>query len=156
MGVTATWERVGCHTRWLCRSDLPEVLAIERASFDCPWTEAGFLGVLGCRSCIGIVAERGGRVVGYAVYRLYRRRFEILNLAVAPDVRRRGVGSALLLSLAAKLYGTPRQALGLNVGERNLPAQLFLRAVGFRAAGVLRRPREDRLRFTWVAPAGAA
>jgi [ribosomal protein S18]-alanine N-acetyltransferase len=150
MGITASWHGVACHVRWCIRRDLPEILAIEQASYDSPWTLADFAAVLGWRGVIGMVAGRGGAVVGYVLYESCRRRLEVLNLAVDPGSRRRGVGSALLLTLAARLGGR-RQALGLWVADENLPAQLFLRAAGFRCIAV----EEDDYRLVYTAPVAA-
>ena len=52
------------HIRWMIRRDMPEVLAIEHASFEYPWCEEEFLRVLRQRNCIGMVAEHGERIVG--------------------------------------------------------------------------------------------
>ena len=41
------------HIRWMIRRDMPEVLAIEHASFEYPWCEEEFLRVLRQRNCIG-------------------------------------------------------------------------------------------------------
>ena len=57
--------QVRVHIRWMIRRDMPEVLAIEHASFEFPWCEEEFLRVLRQRNCIGMVAEYGERVVGY-------------------------------------------------------------------------------------------
>ena len=57
--------QVRVHIRWMIRRDMPEVLAIEHASFEFPWCEEEFLRVLRQRNCIGMVAEYGERVVGF-------------------------------------------------------------------------------------------
>ena len=44
--------------RWMIRRDMPEVLDIERLSFEFAWTEEDFLCCLRQRNCIGMVAER--------------------------------------------------------------------------------------------------
>ena len=48
--------------RWLIRRDMDDVLAIERASFQFPWTEEEFLCCLRQRNCIGTVAELDHRI----------------------------------------------------------------------------------------------
>ena len=78
------------HIRWMIRRDMPEVLEIERASFEFPWFEEDFIRCLRQRNCIGMVAEHAERVVGFMIYELHKTRLHILNFAVAPDVRRRG------------------------------------------------------------------
>ena len=84
------------HIRWMIRRDMPEVLDIERASFEFPWSEEDFIRCLRQRNCIGMVAEHGERVVGFMIYELHKTRLHILNFAVAADVRRRGVGRQMI------------------------------------------------------------
>lgn len=127
--------------RWMTGRDHPAVLTIERKSFDCPWSAAEFLEYLGQPDSIGMVAEIDEFVVGYMVFKLGQKRIELLNLAVAPTCRRRGVGCALIDHLTAKLIqpgANRRQRIVTYVRERNLAAQLFFRALGFRAVRVLR------------------
>lgn len=131
----ARWELL--NVRWMIRRDMPEVLRIERAAFPDPWTLEDFMECLRDRTTIGLVAEWGELVVGYMLYRLHRRRIDILNLAVDPGRRRRGVGSQLIGRLVAKMPTGKWRFIAATVRERNLPAQLFLRACGFRACCVL-------------------
>jgi ribosomal-protein-alanine N-acetyltransferase len=60
----------------MIRRDMPEVLAIEHASFEYPWCEEEFLRVLRQRNCIGMVAEQGERIVGFMVYELHRNKIQ--------------------------------------------------------------------------------
>jgi ribosomal-protein-alanine N-acetyltransferase len=113
------------------------VLPVERASFPHPWTEAEFLHCLRQRNCIGMVAEQDERIVGYMLYELTTTRLRLLNFAVAPELWRTGVGSQLADRLIYKLHAHRRERITLAVRERNLPAQLFFRAVGFKAEKVL-------------------
>ena len=48
---------VNVHIRWMIRRDMPEVLQIERTSFEYPWSEEDFIRCLRQRNCIGMVAE---------------------------------------------------------------------------------------------------
>lgn len=128
--------RTPIYIRWTIRRDLPEILAIENAVFEYPWSEDDFVRTLRNRNCIGQVAEYGERVVGYMVYELHRARLEILSFAVHPDFQRQGVGRTMMDKLAGKLGGR-RNALTAAVRERNLDAQLFMRATGFLATAVV-------------------
>jgi len=130
-------EPTRAHIRWLVRRDMPEVLAIEAESFEFPWQEEDFVRCLHQRNCIGMVAECNRRVVGYMIYELTRNRIHLLNLAVASDHRRRGVGTQMIAKLINKLSSQRRSRITLEVRETNLPAQLFFRANGFRAVCVL-------------------
>jgi len=131
------------HIRWMIRRDMPDVMAIELASFDFAWSEDDFLRCLRQRNCIGMVAERGDSILGFMIYELHRTRLHVLNFAVHPTVRRTGVGGLMVAKLVYKLCSHRRQKLTLAVREGNIPAQLFFRAHRFKAAKVLRGYYED-------------
>lgn len=134
---------VRVHIRWMIRRDMPEVLAIEEEGFEFPWSEDEFLRCLRQRNCIGMVAEHDERVVGFMIYELNKTRIHVLNFAVARDHRRSGVGQQMVSKLLGKLSSQRRTRITLEVRERNLPAQLFFRANGFRAVSVLRNFYQD-------------
>jgi ribosomal protein S18 acetylase RimI-like enzyme len=129
--------------------------AIDAAGFADPWCEDRILGVLRQRNAIGMVAEHGGRVVGYMVYELFPDRIELLRLAVDPDARRLGVGRQLMRKLAGKLSTRKRNRIGVHVRESLLPAHLFFRDCGFAATRVVRGhfDGEDAYRFVFRAEA---
>lgn len=135
--------QVRVHIRWMIRRDMPEVLAIEHASFDFPWCEEEFLRVLRQRNCIGMVAEHGERVVGFMIYELHKNRLYVLDFATHPDYRRQGVGQQMIAKLVGKLSSHRRTRIVLHVRESNLPAQLFYRNQGFRAVEVAREHYQD-------------
>ena len=136
-------ELVRVHIRWMIRRDMPEVLAAERQSFEYAWTEDDFLRCLRQRNCIGMVAEHDDRIVGFMIYELHKNRLHVLNFAVHPAVRRTGVGAQMVQKLVGKLSSHRRGKITLAVRERNLDAQLFFRALDFRAVRVLRNYYED-------------
>ena len=131
------------HIRWMIRRDMPEVLAIEHASFEYPWCEEEFLRVLRQRNCIGMVAEYGERIVGFMIYELHRNKIHVLDFASHPDFRRRGIGRQMIAKLVGKLSTQRRSRIALYLRETNLPAQLFFRVVGFRAMEVVREHYPD-------------
>jgi ribosomal-protein-alanine N-acetyltransferase len=136
-------QGVCVHIRWMIRRDMPEVIAIEEKSFEFPWLEEDFIRCLRQRNCIGMVAEHENRVVGFMIYELHNTRIHVLNFAVAPDCRRRAVGSQMIAKLTAKLSSQRRSRIVLEVRETNLAAQLFFRENAFRAVSVLRDYYED-------------
>ena len=83
----------------------------------------------------------------------------VLNLAVAPEFRRRGIGGALLDAGLSALQRRRVEEVFLEVRESNHSAQALYLAYGFRAVGqraaYYRNPREDalvlRLGFTGLA-----
>lgn len=125
--------------RWIIREDLAQILEIENHSFSTPWDEDDFYQVMRMQNTIGKVFEYDGRILGYVVYSLRVTGILLLNIAVHEDFRRQGIGSAIMDHLKTTLHG-PRRSIRLEVTERNLDAQLFWRANGFRAVNVVRGP----------------
>ncbi len=136
-------QKLRVHIRWMIRRDMAEVLEIERASFEFPWLEDDFVRCLRQRNCIGMVAEHDDGVVGFMIYELHRSRLHILNFAVSADVRYCNVGAQMVEKLIGKLSHQRRNRILLEVRETNLDAQLFFRAMGFRATDVLRDFYDD-------------
>lgn len=131
------------HIRWMIRRDMPEILQIEQASFEFPWSEEDFVRCLRQRNCIGMVAECEERIVGFMIYELHKNRLHILNFAVGREFRRRSIGRQMAAKLVSKLSYQRRTRILLEVRETNLDAQLFFRNVGFRAVSVLRDFYDD-------------
>ena len=129
--------------RWMIRRDMPEVLEIERGSFEFAWIEEDFLNCMRQRNYIGMVAEHNERVVGFMIYELHKTKLRVLNFAVHPDCRRYGVGSQMVAKLVSKLSLKGRSRIVLEVRETNLPAQFFFRSLEFQATTVLRNFYED-------------
>jgi ribosomal-protein-alanine N-acetyltransferase len=148
--VPATKAQVRVHIRWMIRRDMPEVLAIEHASFEYPWCEEEFLRVLRQRNCIGMVAEYGERVVGFMIYELHKNRLHVLDFATHPEFRRQGVGHQMVAKLVGKLSSHRRTRIALSVRETNLAGQLFFRIQGFRAMEVVREHYMDTAEDAYV------
>lgn len=145
---------VRCHIRWMIASDMPRVTEIETASFDQAWTEEDFRRHLRQRNCIGMVAECGVQVVGYLVYALEKRRLDLITLAVAPDLRRRGIGRSMIAKLKSKLASHRRVAITIDINERQVAAQLMLRRCEFRAVRSMVGyfGEDDGIRFRYRLP----
>ncbi|AGA30797.1 ribosomal protein S18-alanine N-acetyltransferase [Singulisphaera sp. Ch08] len=148
--VPTTKAQVRVHIRWMIRRDMPEVLAIEHASFEYPWCEEEFLRVLRQRNCIGMVAEYGERVVGFMIYELHKNRLHVLDFATHPEFRRQGVGQQMVAKLVGKLSSHRRTRIALSVRETNLVGQLFFRIQGFRAMEVVREHYMDTAEDAYV------
>jgi [ribosomal protein S18]-alanine N-acetyltransferase len=75
-----------------------------------------------------LVAVEGIHLTGFLVARtLAEREHELLNLAVAPDFRRRGIGRALVAAWLEQAAGT----VYLEVRPSNTAARLFYKYLGF-------------------------
>lgn len=143
---------------WLCRSDLPSVLAIERMSFAEPWDYETFCKRLSAMHAIAKVAEtvdhRGrGRVVGYVMYEEHARRIDIVRLAVHPAFRRAQVASQIVTDLVLRRLGHEKLVVRADIDERMLEGQLLFRHLLFKAVRVLRHSDGDTYRMELRHPA---
>jgi ribosomal-protein-alanine N-acetyltransferase len=128
--------------RQLRYPDLPQVIAIERRAFPTPWSLAMFVLELSKASgiCLAAVTETG-ELTGYLICSRYDQVWHLMNIAVDPDVRRRGVASALLAEMIARTgEGAP---LTLEVRTSNASAIRLYERFGFRTAGTRRRYYSD-------------
>jgi len=128
--------------RRLTYADLPQVIAIERRAFPTPWSLAMFVLELSKTSGICLAALRDGRIVGYLVCSRYDSVWHIMNVAVDPDLRRRGLATAMLMRLFARV-GDAGAQFTLEVRCSNAPAIELYERHGFRSAGVRRRYYQD-------------
>jgi len=123
--------------RRLAYSDLPAVISIERRSFPTPWSLAMFVLELSKPSGICLAATVGEELQGYLVCSRYDQVWHLMNVAVAPERRRRGVASRLIGQLIEE--GSGRLPFTLEVRVSNRSAIAMYEGLGFRSAGV--RPR---------------
>jgi ribosomal-protein-alanine acetyltransferase len=105
--------------------DRPAIVAIQQASPEASaWDPTGY---------DVTVAEAEGRIEGFLVTRsVGAGEWEILNLAVAPVCRRRGVASALLW----RLIETCKGVIFLEVRESNSAARNLYQSIGFKELSV--------------------
>ena len=126
------------------RRDLGGVEEIELKAFSDPWSQASFVALLDNPLVWFVVAEEPGtaRLAGYIVAWFVADEAEIANLAVAQDVRRRGVGALLLDGALAESERRGARAVFLEVRQSNAAARALYRSRGFDEIG--RRPRYYR------------
>lgn len=144
--------------RSLSYSDLPQVLSIERRSFPTPWSLAMFVLELSRPSGVSLAAvgqtspganEAGldpapvdrHRLLGYLICSRYADDWHIMNIAVDPTARRRGLATAMLEELFARA-GRDR-GYTLEVRTTNDPAIALYEQFGFRPSGVRKRYYQD-------------
>jgi ribosomal-protein-alanine N-acetyltransferase len=127
--------------RRLTYSDLPSVLSIERRSFPTPWSLAMFVLELSKPSgiCLAATTERG--LAGYLVCSRYADVWHLMNVAVAPDMRRRGIATMMMRCLFDEAGADARYTL--EVRTSNEEAIAMYRQFGFRPAGRRRRYYHD-------------
>jgi ribosomal-protein-alanine N-acetyltransferase len=123
--------------RRLTYADLPQVVAIERRAFSAPWSLAMFVLELSKPSGICLAADVDDELVGYLICSRYDLAWHVMDVAVDPDRRRRGIGSALLGGLIERVGG-PDAQLTLEVRRSNGAALALYERFGFRSVGVRR------------------
>lgn len=118
--------------------DLDGVMAIERASFPSPWSRILFEEEIGRRFSDAAVAveETGGDVAGYAICWTVGEQSHLLNIAVRPDFRNRGVGRSLLLDCIRRSVRAGGRRIHLEVRPSNETAIRMYRREGFRFVGI--------------------
>jgi ribosomal-protein-alanine N-acetyltransferase len=127
--------------RRLTYADLPEVVAIERRAFTSPWSLAMFVLELSKPSGICLAAEISDELTGYLICSRYDSVWHVMNVAVDPTLRRRGIATALLGRLLERVE--PEAQLTLEVRRSNTGAIELYERFGFRSAGVRRRYYQD-------------
>jgi [ribosomal protein S18]-alanine N-acetyltransferase len=118
-------------------SDLPQVIAIERRAFPTAWSLAMFVLELSKPSGVCLAAVEKSKLLGYLICSRYDQVWHLMNIAVDPPARRRGVATALLTEMLAR--GGTEQQYTLEVRTSNAPAIVLYERFGFRSAGT--RPR---------------
>jgi ribosomal-protein-alanine N-acetyltransferase len=142
------------------RLELPDLTAIEtieRASYPTPWSRSMFAGELAKPSSISIGAFEPNtrKLLGFLIISRYVDAWHVMNLAVAPEHRRRGIATSLLERLFEITAGEGRRGYTLEVRVSNEVAIRLYEQAGFRARGIRRGyytdNREDAL-IMWRDP----
>lgn len=123
--------------RWMKREDSPEATAIIRSS-GVEFDDRHMNKLVSKASVVCMVAvDKDDKAVGVLAYDVGRvSKIKIVILAVREDLRRMGVGSALMSLVTSKL-NRKRNKVEISVSEYNLSAQLFFRSLGFRAVSIV-------------------
>jgi ribosomal-protein-alanine N-acetyltransferase len=139
--------------------DLPEIERIERRCYATPWSRSMFAGELAKPTsiCLGAFDTDGedGRLVGYLIVSRYVDAWHVMNVAVDPDHRGRGVATTLLERLFELTADDARRGYTLEVRVSNATAIGLYERLGFQSRGIRRGyytdNREDAL-IMWRDP----
>ena len=137
--------------------DLNAIERIERASYPTPWSRSMFASELAKPSsiCLGAFDVDTDDLVGYLVISRYVDAWHVMNVAVAPSHRRRGIATMLLERLFELTAGHGRRGYTLEVRVSNADAIALYERLGFKSRGVRRGyytdNREDAL-IMWKDP----
>jgi ribosomal-protein-alanine N-acetyltransferase len=118
---------------------LDAVEEIEQASYPTPWSRAMFLAELRKPSSLALGAfSAEGALLGYAFVSRYVDAWHVMNVAVTPEHRRRGIAEALLERVFQVTAIDPRRGYTLEVRVSNADAIRLYERLGFESRGVRR------------------
>ncbi|MGH8303702.1 MAG: ribosomal protein S18-alanine N-acetyltransferase [Steroidobacteraceae bacterium] len=127
----------GIGIRPMTDADVAGVFAVERASYQFPWSEGIF------RDCLRVgyicrVLALETRVVGYGVMSVGAGEAHVLNLCVADAYRCRGLGRRMLGYLLERGAAAGMSEAFLEVRPSNMAAIRLYQASGFEQVGMRR------------------
>ena len=126
-----------------------QIAQLERRCFSDPWSENSIRSELTGRLSLWVVALDGDTVAGYIGSQSVLGESDMMNVAVAPEYRRRGIAQALILELIRRLSQQGNRSLMLEVRASNTPAITLYHKLGFAQVGrrpnYYRNPKEDAL-----------
>ena len=128
---------------------VPQVAQLEKLCFADPWSEMSIESELKSIWSYWVVAVEDEQVVGYVGSQSSIDETDVMNIAVHPDWRRRGIAESLIDYLIKDLKNRGSHALMLEVRVSNDPAIALYEKLGFRQVGLrknyYRNPKEDAL-----------
>ena len=126
-----------------------QVAELEKLCFSSPWSEKAISGELNNPLALWVVAVEADCVLGYIGSQAVMDEADVMNLAVIPQARCKGVGRALVETLVKELAAIGVTSLTLEVRASNETALRLYDRLGFvqvgRRPGYYFAPREDAL-----------
>ena len=133
--------------RKMIETDIREVLEIENMSFSTPWSNTAFINEILKPYSLTKVAVLGDKIIGYICVNHIIDEGHILNLAVHPHFRRRGVAKILVEKALKELRENICRYIYLEVRVSNFAARKFYEHLGFKVMGMRKNyyilPMED-------------
>ena len=130
-------------------SHVAQIAELEKICFSDPWSERSVASELDNKLSCWLVAMEGQQVAGYIGSQTVCGETDMMNVAVHPDHRRKGIAETLILSLIAELKAMQSHCLTLEVRASNMSAISLYEKLGFSEIGrrknYYRNPKEDAL-----------
>ena len=126
------------------KSDLEQILEIEKASYPAPWGQEAFAcefskQASGMNIFLAADDAETGKLAGYIAGNVITDYVHILNLAVAPEFRKRGLARSFMARTEQEAVKRGIGAITLEVREKNESALNLYRKMGYEPRG--RRPK---------------
>lgn len=123
------------HIRPTATDDLPGLARLQAESFEETWSAPEIEALLSGPGGFGLAAVMDGRLSGFLIGRAVAGEGEILTVAVDPDLRRSGLGAALVERAAEVAGRAGASHLFLEVAVDNEAALSLYEGAGFSRAG---------------------
>jgi ribosomal-protein-alanine N-acetyltransferase len=117
------------------KTDLREVIELEREAFTCPWTPGMYLREIERFDACYLTARSQGELVGYGGVLIILDEAHVMTLVVKKDLRRRGLGARLLLELIHSSETMGARFFTLEVRKSNHEAIGLYSRFGFQIMG---------------------
>lgn len=125
---------------------VPQIAELEKLCFSDAWSEKSIASELENELALWLVAVDGDTVAGYIGSQTVLGEADMMNVAVAPEYRRRGIARKLVEELISRLNA---HSLTLEVRVSNENARRLYDSMGFQQVGLRKKyyekPREDAL-----------
>ncbi len=128
---------------------VPSVAELEKLCFSDPWSENSVASEIQNPLSLWLIAMDGERVAGYIGSQSVEGEADMMNVAVSPNYRRRGIARQLIEALVYALSEKGVHSLTLEVRASNAPAIALYEKLNFLAVGrrknYYHHPKEDAL-----------
>lgn len=119
----------------MCEKHIPQIAALEKASFSVPWSEDGLRSELNNETAHFLVALTNNKVIGYiGVHEICGEAY-ITNVAVFPEYRRLGIGETLIDAATSGAKARNCDFISLEVRISNVPAIELYKKEGYNIVG---------------------
>ena len=142
--------------RPMTEMDLEKIVLIEEACFTDPWTKQNFLDSLNEKTAHLLVVEsETGDIAGYACLYQVLDEGEIVNVAIDPAQRQKGLGAEMVNGLMKLGRELGAERFFLEVRKGNAAGRALYASLGFTECGIRKgfyeNPKEDAVLMMWEA-----
>ena len=139
------------------KNQLDDIIAIENASFTCPWSRQSFEEAMNSDNIrVLTVTDEENRVLAFSCLLIIEYEAEILNIAVSENFRNRGIGKLLADHMVSICHEKDVTDIFLEVRDSNISAQHLYEKCEFKAIGKRKKyytnPTEDAILMKYSFP----
>ena len=124
-------------------ADLDWMMEIEVRAFTVPWSRSTYEELAPLDGIHIWVAKSDGEPVGYILYQFAGNEMELHNIAVKPELLRRGIGTKLMDHMLVQAESLGVNYIYLLVRPSNTAARMLYEKYGFEVVGVRHRYYRD-------------